>query len=130
MAVSSRGQDTWFSATGPGFDSPYRYQIQPLPEPLKGHAAVTPKRVWRSKAHSALVPAGQAAGITGRRTPFVYVPIAEHWERVQHAASIRAALKIIRGTRWPGNAIPLPFREDRRCVVSTRDETGWCQDDG
>ena len=26
VAVSSRGQDTWFSATGPGFDSPYRYQ--------------------------------------------------------------------------------------------------------
>src|SRR5207244_4188449 len=26
MAVSSRGQDTWFSATGPGFESPYRYQ--------------------------------------------------------------------------------------------------------
>src|SRR5207247_11091501 len=26
-AVSSRGQDTWFSATGPGFESPYRYQI-------------------------------------------------------------------------------------------------------
>jgi hypothetical protein len=25
-AVSSRGQDTWFSATGPGFESPYRYQ--------------------------------------------------------------------------------------------------------
>ena len=25
VAVSSRGQDTWFSATGPGFDSPYRY---------------------------------------------------------------------------------------------------------
>ena len=25
MAVSSRGQDTWFSATGPGFESPYRY---------------------------------------------------------------------------------------------------------
>ena len=23
--VSSRGQDTWFSATGPGFESPYRY---------------------------------------------------------------------------------------------------------
>jgi hypothetical protein len=27
VAVSSRGQDTWFSATGPGFESPYRYQI-------------------------------------------------------------------------------------------------------
>ena len=26
--VSSRGQDTWFSATGPGFESPYRYQTQ------------------------------------------------------------------------------------------------------
>ena len=26
-AVSSRGQDTWFSATGPGFESPYRYHI-------------------------------------------------------------------------------------------------------
>ena len=25
MPVSSRGQDTWFSATGPGFESPYRY---------------------------------------------------------------------------------------------------------
>src|SRR4029450_9078226 len=25
VAVSSRGQDTWFSATGPGFESPYRY---------------------------------------------------------------------------------------------------------
>ena len=27
MPVSSRGQDTWFSATGPGFDSPYRYHL-------------------------------------------------------------------------------------------------------
>src|SRR5687768_14052203 len=29
--VSSRGQDTWFSATGPGFESPYRYHhlLQP-----------------------------------------------------------------------------------------------------
>ena len=27
VAVSSRGQDTWFSATGPGFDSPYRYHV-------------------------------------------------------------------------------------------------------
>src|SRR6478672_2703671 len=27
VPVSSRGQDTWFSATGPGFESPYRYQI-------------------------------------------------------------------------------------------------------
>ncbi len=27
-AVSSRAQDTWFSATGPGFESPYRYQIR------------------------------------------------------------------------------------------------------
>ena len=26
VPVSSRGQDTWFSATGPGFESPYRYQ--------------------------------------------------------------------------------------------------------
>ena len=26
--VSSRGQDTWFSATGPGFESPYGYQIK------------------------------------------------------------------------------------------------------
>ena len=25
LPVSSRGQDTWFSATGPGFESPYRY---------------------------------------------------------------------------------------------------------
>jgi hypothetical protein len=25
VPVSSRGQDTWFSATGPGFESPYRY---------------------------------------------------------------------------------------------------------
>ena len=28
--VSSRGQDTWFSATGPGFESPYRYQPSKL----------------------------------------------------------------------------------------------------
>jgi hypothetical protein len=28
LAVSSRGQDTWFSATGPGFDSPYRYHTR------------------------------------------------------------------------------------------------------
>ena len=27
LPVSSRGQDTWFSATGPGFESPYRYQL-------------------------------------------------------------------------------------------------------
>ena len=27
VPVSSRGQDTWFSATGPGFESPYRYQL-------------------------------------------------------------------------------------------------------
>src|SRR3954464_4196552 len=30
VPVSSRGQDTWFSATGPGFESPYRYQLQNL----------------------------------------------------------------------------------------------------
>ena len=30
MPVSSRGQDTWFSATGPGFESPYRYQLSNL----------------------------------------------------------------------------------------------------
>src|SRR5436190_19926325 len=30
LAVSSRGQDTWFSATGPGFESPYRYQRLPV----------------------------------------------------------------------------------------------------
>ncbi len=29
VPVSSRGQDTWFSATGPGFESPYRYQLLP-----------------------------------------------------------------------------------------------------
>jgi hypothetical protein len=28
VPVSSRGQDTWFSATGPGFESPYRYQTK------------------------------------------------------------------------------------------------------
>jgi hypothetical protein len=27
VPVSSRGQDTWFSATGPGFESPYRYTL-------------------------------------------------------------------------------------------------------
>ena len=27
VPVSSRGQDTWFSATGPGFESPYRYHL-------------------------------------------------------------------------------------------------------
>src|SRR5688500_9520730 len=31
VPVSSRGQDTWFSATGPGFESPYRYQKLPNP---------------------------------------------------------------------------------------------------
>ena len=30
VPVSSRGQDTWFSATGPGFESPYRYQPSPI----------------------------------------------------------------------------------------------------
>ena len=30
VPVSSRGQDTWFSATGPGFESPYRYQLSIL----------------------------------------------------------------------------------------------------
>ena len=30
VPVSSRGQDTWFSATGPGFESPYRYQLSNL----------------------------------------------------------------------------------------------------
>ena len=30
VPVSSRGQDTWFSATGPGFESPYRYQPSPV----------------------------------------------------------------------------------------------------
>lgn len=38
-----------------------------------------------------------AAGITGRRTRFVYAQIAERWDAVQHAASIREALKIISG---------------------------------
>jgi hypothetical protein len=30
VPVSSRGQDTWFSATGPGFESPYRYQTSQI----------------------------------------------------------------------------------------------------
>ena len=30
--LSSRGQDTWFSATGPGFESPYRYHPRSIPE--------------------------------------------------------------------------------------------------
>src|SRR3954464_9209364 len=40
VPVSSRGQDTWFSATGPGFESPYRYQpssTSPSLSGLKGH---------------------------------------------------------------------------------------------
>ena len=35
--VSSRGQDTWFSATGPGFDSPYRYQPPPNARCARGY---------------------------------------------------------------------------------------------
>jgi hypothetical protein len=56
------------------------------------------------------------------------VQIAQHWETVQHAASIREALKIINATRLPGNGIPLPL--DDRCVITKHEETGWCEDDG
>jgi hypothetical protein len=60
----------------------------------------------------------EAAGITGRRSRFVYVQIAENWEKVQHAASIREALKILKaeGPQAPLDLrdVPLPF--DDHCV--------------
>ena len=44
VPVSSRGQDTWFSATGPGFESPYRYHSTHL-----RFACGEPKvRSWRA----------------------------------------------------------------------------------
>jgi hypothetical protein len=72
--------------------------------------------------------AAAAAGIEGRSTRFVYVQVSEHWELVQHAGSIRQALKIIKETRQPGKHPPLPFEE--RCVVTQHKDTGWCVDDG
>ena len=72
--------------------------------------------------------AAREAGITGRRTRFVYVQVAQHWERVQHAASLRAALKIINVQRVRGHAIPLPF--DSRCIVTQHAITGLCESDG
>jgi hypothetical protein len=68
-----------------------------------------------------------AAGITGRRTRFVYVQVAQHRQAVQHAASIREALKIVSGQLRPGANVPLPFKD--RCVISKHDVTGWCVDD-
>jgi hypothetical protein len=56
-----------------------------------------------------------AAGITGRRTRFVCVQVAQRRKAVQHAASIREALKIIGQQRRPGPNVPLPFKN--RCVV-------------
>src|SRR5687767_6716192 len=45
--VSSRGQDTWFSATGPGFESPYRYQPS-----LRVHAKVAIQRAHSTDRRS------------------------------------------------------------------------------
>ena len=61
------------------------------------------------------------AGITGRRSRFVYQSIAQHWEAVQLAASIRAALKIIKAGEHAEPVdrrdVPLPFED--RCVNDT-----------
>jgi len=67
------------------------------------------------------------AGIDGRSTRFVYVQISENWESVQHAGSIREALKILSNTRRPGRERLLPFEE--RCVIRRHDVTGRCVDD-
>src|SRR5688572_16014333 len=59
-----------------------------------------------------------AAGITGRSTRFDYVMVAEHWETVQHAGSIRRALKMIRKAKreipLDLRDVPLPFND--QCV--------------
>ena len=56
MAVSSRGQDTWFSATGPGFDSPYRYQTCPT------RSTAPTRRTTHTRVLTAMEPGGRPKG--------------------------------------------------------------------
>lgn len=70
----------------------------------------------------------RSAGIKkSRSTLYDYMAIAEHWEKVQRAGSIREALKILRAQRRPGKELPLPFAD--RCVITKHLETGRCVDD-
>src|SRR5438045_1108525 len=55
VPVSSRGQDTWFSATGPGFDSPYRYHFT--------HKSALDNRPARSRGFFGTIPALMTAGL-------------------------------------------------------------------
>ena len=63
LPVSSRGQDTWFSATGPGFESPYRYQFS------YSSRKTLQKRCLHAKAHPRIAEAPEAA-MFGVKTPW------------------------------------------------------------
>ena len=84
MAVSSRGQDTWFSATGPGFDSPYRYHTSrrhdPVQQPVELHAALqTPRKLPISVATMIIVSMVSTDSIVLSRlwAPRLTVPSAD-----------------------------------------------------
>src|SRR6476619_7230203 len=53
VPVSSRGQDTWFSATGPGFESPYRYQRS---NSLLSVSSVSKSRIMRGAKGNIVAP--------------------------------------------------------------------------
>ena len=70
------------------------------------------------KACTGFIRLARQAGITSRRTRFVYARLAEHRYQAQHAASIRAALRIIKEPdpiTWLDVPLPLDPGEDR-CV--------------
>ena len=58
VPVSSRGQDTWFSATGPGFESPYRYHpslanyAERATDGKPSFAGIMRRATWRCHASS------------------------------------------------------------------------------
>jgi hypothetical protein len=112
-----------------------RLALQPVPRPLVEQLAAIYGRIvqcerdalgFARQAGDLLLlvpPADRArlaaqAGIPGRRSRFVYVQIAQHWPAVQHAASIRAALKLIQNHDEPIDLrdVPLPFTDTARCV--------------
>jgi hypothetical protein len=71
VPVSSRGQDTWFSATGPGFESPYRYHPS-LAE------TVSELRMASQRAHAANMRrmSTEARGDAGERRWTAAFPVA------------------------------------------------------
>jgi hypothetical protein len=69
------------------------------------------------------------AGITGRRSRFIYVQVAENWEAVQSAASINQALALLRQQRLQGTRWQAFLDFEGTCLVVGHAARGWCWSD-